>query len=139
VSSNIGQKLSLIGIIILITSILTVVAIYNSKNKDIVESDSMDKYYPAIKIVVQNGCGFSGVANNVKHSLADKNVDVVNVNNTRKFIYDETLIVVKHNDEDDLRRLKSITGINNVIYAVNDSYIVPFIVIAGKDYQNYFK
>jgi hypothetical protein len=95
--------------------------------------------YPSIKIMVQNGCGFAGVANNVKTSLNDKNIDVIGIGNTRKFIYDETVIVVKQIDEVDLKRLQRMTGIKNIVYSVNENYFVPFIIIAGKEYQRYFK
>jgi heme/copper-type cytochrome/quinol oxidase subunit 2 len=98
-----------------------------------------EDFYPSIKVIVYNGCGFTGVANNVKNNLSDKNIDVIGTGNTRKFIYDETLIVVKRIDDIDLRRLQRMTGIHNVIYSVNNDFFAPFIIIAGKDYQRYFK
>jgi len=116
--------------------LLIVVADYDRRDIDDDEFD--ERNFPAIRVVVHNGCGFMGVANNVRRHLFDKNIDVVGVGNTRRFIYDETLIVVKHNDEVDLRRLQRMTGIENVIYAVNENYFVPFIIIAGRDYQRFF-
>ena len=132
--SRIWFYMILIVIIIALSGIKIFMIRENNKKTD----DSIDKYFPAIKVIVQNGCGFAGVANNVKNSLSNHNIDVISVNNARKFVYDDTLIVVKHNDEDDLKRLKSTTGIENVIYAINENYLVPFIIIAGKDYQKYF-
>jgi hypothetical protein len=93
---------------------------------------------PAIKVALINGCGYQGVANNIAEAMTDKNIDVVQVANARKFIYKESIIVVKIPDNDDLQRLKEMTGINQVIYAVNNSSQVPFFIIAGKDYQKYF-
>ena len=98
-----------------------------------------EDHYPSIKIMVYNGCGFAGVANNVKNYLQNKNIDVVNTRNTQRFVYDETLIVVKQDDEIDLKRLKRMTNIENVIYAIDENFDVPFIIIAGKDYQRYFR
>ena len=95
--------------------------------------------FPAIRVVVYNGCGFVGVASHVREYLSEKNVDVVSVGNTRKFVHKESLIVVKQYDEIDLKRLKRITGIPNVIFAINEDFNVPFIIIAGRDYQRYFR
>ncbi len=94
---------------------------------------------PAIKITLFNGCGFEGVANDVSASLADKNVDIIQCENADKFIYDQTIIVVKNGDQSDLQRLMKITGIKNVVYAESENYPSPFIIIIGKDYMQIFK
>ena len=129
------------AIIILLTLVILGLSVYFILNRKIEEKDGLlsEDNYPSIKIMVYNGCGFSGVANNVKNYLQTKNIDVVNTRNTQRFVYDETLIVVKKNDEIDLKRLQKMTGIEHVIYATNDNFDVPFIIIAGKDYQKYFK
>lgn len=100
---------------------------------------SGEEQYPAIKIALMNGCGYQGVANYITECLATKNIDVEIQTNTRKFIYKETLIVVKKEDKNELERLKAMTGIQKVIYALNESASVPFYIIAGKDYLNYFQ
>ena len=127
--------IGLITIVILGLSAFFVLNIKTRENDELLSEDS----YPSIKIMVYNGCGFSGVANNVRNYLQTKNIDVVGTRNTQRFVYDETLIVVKKNDEVDLKRLIKMTSIENVIYATNDNFDVPFIIIAGKDYQKYFK
>jgi glutamate dehydrogenase/leucine dehydrogenase len=129
--------------LIILFSIIIILAIgsalyFSHYYKQKVEEEELERYFPSIKIMVQNGCGYAGVANNVRRFLHDKNVDVVRVSNAQRFIYDETIIVVKHNDDEELKRLQKITGINNVIYAVNEQYFVPYIIIAGRDYQKYF-
>ena len=127
--------------ILVISILLTIglfIALRNCEYYSTVEDEWDERYLPAIRVVVHNGCGFVGVANNVRHSLFGKNIDVVGVGNTRRFIYDETIIVVKHGDEMELRRLKRMTGIENVIYAVNENFFVPFIIIAGRDYRRFF-
>ncbi len=95
--------------------------------------------FPAIKVILLNGCGYQGVANYIMESLGSKNIDVDVMTNTRKFIYKETIIVVKKNDKNELERLKAMTGIQKVIYALNESSSVPFYIIAGKDYLTYFQ
>ena len=125
-------------IIIIVLSIGLFILLLSIDSKRVEENEFDERNYPAIRVVVHNGCGYVGVANNVRRYLFDKNIDVVGVGNTRRFIYDETIIVVKHEDDVDLRRLQNMTGIPNVIYAINENYFVPFIIIAGRDYQRYF-
>jgi len=128
----------LLSLFFLVLAIGLILLIKSCSKKDANDYLS-ESNFPSIKIMVQNGCGFNGVAQNVRNSLINKNIDVVGIGNSRKFIYDESLIVVKHDDEVDLRRLKNMTGIENVIYAVDENYFVPFIIVAGKDYQKFFK
>ena len=78
-------------------------------------SESPITEFPSIKIEVINGCGISGVASQIRRFLSDKNIDVLNVSNARLYIYEETFIIVKHNDEEDLKRLKDITKIKKVV------------------------
>ena len=132
------RKWIIIIILASVVSVSTLFLLLNVGKRKIV-SDLLDENnYPAIKIIVQNGSGFSGVANNVKDNLFGKNIEVVGVGNARKFVYDETIIIVKHGDNIDLKRIQNMTGIENVIYAVNENYFVPFIIVAGRDYQKYF-
>lgn len=102
-------------------------------------TENKEDQFPAIKIALVNGCGYQGVAANISEAISNKNIDVIQIANARKFIYKESIIVVKVNDQNELERLKEMTGINQVIYALNDSSPVPFIIIAGKDYQKYFQ
>jgi len=126
----------LLGTFILHLVLISFIFVYSCEKKK--KNIDNEEIYPAIQVIIQNGCGFSGIAFNLKNSLHEMNIDVVDIGNTSKFIYDETLIVVKHNDPEDLQRLKKITQIENVVYALNDEYLVPFIIITGKDYQKYF-
>jgi len=125
-----------IGTALLVTVITFSVLTFTMGVED--EEEVAERYNPSIKVTVQNGCGFAGVANHVRRFLTDKNVDVIATGNARRYVFDESVIVVKQDEKDDLRRLQKITGIKNVIYAINDNSITPFIIIAGKDYQNYF-
>ncbi|MCL2065245.1 MAG: LytR C-terminal domain-containing protein [Candidatus Cloacimonetes bacterium] len=131
------NKYFLLISVIILASIMLYIGI-NSKDRRETESYLSESDFPSIRIMIQNGCGFVGVAQNVRNAVSQKNIDVVGVSNSRKFIYNETIIIVKHDDEIDLQRLKNMTGIENVIYAVNENYFVPFIIIAGRDYQRFF-
>ena len=93
---------------------------------------------PSIKIILLNGCGFQGITHNVEVDMKEMNIEIIGRENAHRFIYDQTLIVVKTKHTEDLERLKRMTGISNVIYAVNDSYPVPYLIILGKDYTNFF-
>ena len=132
------RKWLVIIIISVVVSIGLFVVFINIEHQQYVEDEFDERYLLAIRVVVHNGTGFRGVANEVRQSLFGKNIEVVGVGNTRRFVYDETIIVVKHDNELELRRLKRMTGIENVIYAVNENYYVPFIIIAGRDYQRFF-
>ena len=133
------RTILIVTIASIIISIGIVIFMFRYEPKKVVDDILDEAYMPAIRIVVHNGSGFRGVANNIRQSVFGKNIEVVGVGNTRRFIYDETIIVVKHDDETELIRLKRMTGIENVIYAVNTNYYVPFIVIAGRDYQRFFR
>jgi ABC-type uncharacterized transport system ATPase component len=135
-----AKRLFLIIIPIIILILVYILISENNyvNKRDLVEEWDED-HGEAIQVIVHNGSGFRGVANYVRQSLVGGKIEVVGIGNTRRFIYDESIIVVKHNNDLDLRRLKRMTGIENVIYAVNENYHVPFIIIAGRDYQVYFR
>ncbi|MBP7562312.1 MAG: LytR C-terminal domain-containing protein [Candidatus Cloacimonetes bacterium] len=128
--------LIIISILIILGCGLYFYFVIYPKMKD--KTDHTEEQYPAIKIGLVNGCGYQGVAGNIAEAMTDKNIDVVQISNARKFIYKESVIVVKIDDKNELERLKKMTGITHVIYALNDTYPVPFLIIAGKDYQTYF-
>ncbi len=98
---------------------------------------------PLIKLVLLNGCGYSGIASDVKeYLLKDENsrFDIIAWRNVdrNKFIYTKSLIVVKKADEEKLGYLMKKTGIKRRIYATNKNSIEDFQIILGKDYQYYF-
>lgn len=134
---NISFIKKIVIFLLTIVTILVLVFLFFSKKKDIEQELLSEDNYLPIRVWVYNGCGFDGVANNLKNYLHPLNVDVVYTRSAQRFIYDETIIVVKKLDELELKRLQRITGITNVIYATNDTFEVPFIIIAGKDYNKY--
>jgi hypothetical protein len=130
-----------IAVLLVIVFISTAIVVYFTTVYSSVEEVLFDEtQFPAIQVLIYNGCGFTGVANNVRAYISrnNLNINVVGIGNTRRFVYEESLIVVKHYDRLDLRRLQSMTGIQNVAFAINENYIAPFIIIAGRDYQTFF-
>lgn len=105
------------------------------RNKN-VENDP-ERKLPAIKIILTNGCGFEGVAGEFSDFLSEKNVDIVATGNTRKPIYDKTIIVVRKGDEQDLNRLIRMTGITRNTTATSEYAVAEFEIIIGKDYEQY--
>lgn len=132
---NLKVVILLLTLIILSGSAFYAYQLYFNKNI----AENKEDQFPAIKIALVNGCGYQGVAAHISEAINDKNIDVVQIANARKFIYKESIIVVKINDQNELERLKEMTGIKQVIYALNESSTIPFIIIAGKDYQKYFQ
>ncbi|MDP2172343.1 MAG: LytR C-terminal domain-containing protein [Candidatus Cloacimonadaceae bacterium] len=102
---------------------------------DLPDEDSM----PAIKVVVVNGCGYVGLASEYEKYIMCKNIEVLRLENTRKPLYDKSIIVVKKEDKQDLERLKKMTGIQRWTMALNEHYDAPFIIILGRDYEEFIK
>jgi len=104
-------------------------------------SDNADPEHtlPAIKIILTNGCGFEGLAKEFADYLADKNVDIVMMTNTRKPIYNKTLIINRKGSPEDLQRLQRMTGIERFTEARNENALAEFEIIIGKDYEEYTK
>lgn len=103
------------------------------------ERADTERDMPAIKVVIKNGCGVEGLAAGYSRFLKDKNIDVVGMGDTPHPIYNKSLIEVKTEDRDDLRRLQNMTGIQRFILAVDSSYEAPFIIILGADYEDLMK
>lgn len=95
-----------------------------------------------VKVKLLNGCGFPGVARDVKDYFdnSEHNVTVVSIGNVsgNRFIYRQSIIVAKHADEEKLKYLQAITGIERRIYAYDDNLFEEFHIILGNDYKQYF-
>lgn len=92
---------------------------------------------PAIKVVVVNGCGYVGLASEYEKYIVSKNIDVLRLENTRRPLYDKSIIVVKKEDKQDLERLMKMTGIQRWTMALSEHADVPFIIILGRDYEEF--
>lgn len=108
-----------------------------------IEKKPEKSFTGSIKVSLLNGCGYPGIAKEVKEILLNKkeqNLDIIFWKNVEgnMFIYQKTIIVVKHKNENKLSYLKQLTGIKRRIYALDDNAIEEFQIILGNDYQKYF-
>ena len=94
---------------------------------------------PAIKVIVSNGCGYESLATDYAEFISRLNIEVVKLTDTPKPIYDKSIIVVRKQDNQDLKRLQAMTGIQRFTLAINDASEAPFIIILGRDYQQFMK
>ncbi len=97
-------------------------------------------YFPAIRIKVLNGCGFHGAAAEMASYLnRNSNVDIIGVGNADSFNYNRTIIVMKKDSPEELKRLKKYTNIERHAYALSSDANESFQVIVGMDYKNHIK
>ncbi len=94
---------------------------------------------PAIKVRVLNGCGYVRLASDYAHHISAKNIEVVELGDTPRPIYDKSVIVVRREDEVDLQRLQKMTGIKRFTYVLSDAAKTDFDIIIGRDYEEYMK
>lgn len=94
---------------------------------------------PAIKVIVSNGCGYEQLATDYAEYISKLNIEVVKLTDTPKPIYDKSLIVVRKQDDQDLKRLQVMTGIQRYTLALSEASEAPFIIILGRDYQEFMK
>lgn len=133
-------------VIIIVSFIFVVTVLFFIVKKD--ESDVKRSMFSItfetnVKISLLNGCGYRGIATEIKDYFVEKNfemVDIISWKNVpgNNYIYDKTVIVVKKENQEKLNFLMNITGINRKIYSLNDDNIEEFQIILGKDYKKYF-
>ncbi len=103
------------------------------------EAAEVEKNLPPIQIELLNGCGVPDVARKVRDRLLDHNIDVIRFGNAKKYIYNKSIIVVRKDHKDDLERLKANTGIDQVVYALDEMAETPFQIIIGDDYKRFLE
>ncbi len=103
------------------------------------EAAEAEKNLPPIRIELLNGCGIADVARKVRDHFIEYNIDVIRFGNAKKYIYKKSIIVVRKDEKDDLERLKEKTGIEQVVFALDEQAETPFQIIIGDDYQRFLK
>jgi hypothetical protein len=138
-----AQKKELTGYFIVLVVLLVILffLFFNQKKNSKIEENIS---FSSVKIALLNGCGYNNVAKEVKDNIIDKNIsnlDIISWKNieSKMFIYDKSIIVIKKYNKEKLDFLVNITGINRRIFAINDNYIEEYQIILGKDYKKYFK
>ncbi|MCD4818254.1 MAG: LytR C-terminal domain-containing protein [Candidatus Cloacimonetes bacterium] len=112
------------------------------KKKFFIEEEQQSIPNSSVKVSILNGCGYPGIATEAKEKLLDfEQIDVISwKNNFRNmYIYDQTIIIVKKDNDKKLDYLMKITGIERRALAYNENIIEEFYIILGKDYRKYFK
>ncbi|MCB5258170.1 MAG: LytR C-terminal domain-containing protein [Candidatus Cloacimonadaceae bacterium] len=101
--------------------------------------DLDEKNLPAIKVIIKNGCGVENLATDYANYIRNKNIEVIRISDTSHPIYNKSLIEVKQEDLQDLKRLQKMTGIQRYTLAIDSSSEAPFIIILGADYDAFLK
>ena len=132
------ELIGLFGILVILCALLVFLLIPEKVPIEETEED-----LSKIKVMLLNGCGYGGIANDVKDILLkneNSRLDIIAWQNVNRdmFIYDKSLIVVKRQDDKKLEYLMKETGIKRRIYATNENSIEDFQIILGKDYHHYF-
>ncbi len=135
------------GILIVCCAVLIIVFIiifFNDRDHDNNSSAIDFTFTTSVKIALLNGCGYRGIATDVKDYFVEKSfamIDVISWKNVPggNYIYDKTVIVVKKENQEKLEYLMKVTGISRRIYALNSDTMEEFQIILGKDYLEFFK
>ncbi len=94
---------------------------------------------PAIKVRVLNGCGYDRLATEYADFISKKNIEVVELGDTPRPIYDKSVIIIRREDEEDLLRLQRMTGIMRYTLVLNENAKTDFDIIIGRDFEDYMK
>ncbi len=120
----------------LLILIIGLTNLYRSSDNRFINAESG---LPSIKVRVLNGCGYDKLASEFSEFLSTKNIEVVEMGDTPRPIYDKSIIVVRRDDEQDLERLKRMTGITRFTYVLSENPKADFDIIVGRDYEDYTK
>lgn len=90
-------------------------------------------------VVVWNGVGVSGVANDCTNELKKLGWNVISKGNAAQFVYDETFVVFKDTDDEAAARLLAADlGQGRVVRSyARYNYTGNLLVVIGKDYKPY--
>lgn len=126
-------SVALVFVIAVVISTLMLVRHYNHS------VDDPESGLPAIKVVVSNGCGVDRLAADYARSIEKLNIEVLSLRDTRRPIYDKSIIVVRNSDIQDLARLQQMTGIKRHTIALDESFQGEFEIILGRDFDEFLR
>ena len=133
-----SKSLLWVLIVVLAGVLITLIYIrFVSPKSDFQDLD--EKNLPAIKVIIKNGCGIENLATDYANYIRNKNIEVISVADTPHPIYNKSLIEMKKEDWQDLKRLQKMTGIQRYTLAVDSESEAPFIIILGADYDTFMK
>jgi hypothetical protein len=134
------------GLLLLILAVVIIaLVIYLQKafEPEIEEFPTEVLFDLSVKIAILNGNGYPNVATEVKEYFLEQhgeNIDVVGCRNvdSHKFIYKQSLVIMKHDVPQKLDYIMKLTDIPFRIIALDDDSIEEIQIVLGKDYLEYF-
>lgn len=98
----------------------------------------IDSTKARIQVEVLNGCGVSGVADDLTDYLRANHVDVVNLGNYRSFEIENSIIISRNEKIKNAEKVAALVGLdeNSIIQQTNSDYLLDVTFILGKDYRN---
>jgi len=98
----------------------------------------IDSTKARIQVEVLNGCGVSGVADDLTDYLRANHVDVVNLGNYRSFEIENNILISRNEKIKNAEKVAALVGLdeNSIIQQTNSDYLLDVTFILGKDYRN---
>lgn len=98
----------------------------------------IDSLKARIQVEVLNGCGVTGVADDLTNYLRANHVDVVNLGNYRSFEIETSIIISRNEKIKNAEKVAALVGLdeNSIIQQINSDYLLDVTFILGKDYGN---
>ncbi|HEY6436919.1 MAG TPA: LytR C-terminal domain-containing protein [Ignavibacteriaceae bacterium] len=139
VQKNLILNISIIVLIIIITVLVyTTFKAVSLKFGNSSDDLLIDSTKARIQVEVLNGCGVSGIADNLTDYLRENYIDVVNLGNYRSFEIENSIIISRNDKMINAEKVAALVGLdeNSIIQQTNSDYLLDVTFILGKDYRN---
>jgi hypothetical protein len=151
-------KGSLINSAIVILSLLLVAFIFSFSNRQIQTGIPIEITFPSlpetpklavaiyeqkpildIEVEILNGCGVPGLAGKISDYLRSQQMDVVRSENADHYNYDQTILILRNENSDGLKKIAKSFGIDiddetRIKHIPDDQLNVDITVIIGSDF-----
>ncbi len=139
IPKNLILNISIIVLIIIIT--VLAYTTYNAASLKFGNSSDellIDTTKARIQVEVLNGCGVSGIAENLTDYLRENYIDVVNLGNYRSFEIENSIIISRNDKIINAEKIAALVGLDesSIIQQTNPDYLLDVTFILGKDYRN---
>ena len=132
---RIKDKISIVVILGLIGIFFTLIMLEKRKYSSIDTFSGEDRIPYKSKVIVANGCGVGGVAQQFRELLLKKAYIVYAPRNEKYWTYNESIVLSLDGNMDVAREIANSMGIKNCfMYKKEDSYEAVKVII-GKDYK----
>jgi hypothetical protein len=140
-SVSLPQKFFIISLFLinvyLIYALVSKLVPFSSGSQNNNQTDSLKR---KIQVEVLNGCGVSGIADELTDYLRKKSFDVVNIGNYRSFEIEKSILIDRTGNMFNAIVIADSIGLkkSNVIQQINKDYLLDVTIILGKDYSKIF-